>query len=131
MKTRIVRTLTASAAALVAVGAVGVGPVSAKAGDIVKSGDCSRSTDYKFKVQPRGSIFEYEFEVDSNRNGQTWNVRITDNAAIVFQGARKTVAPSGSFTIEGRTANRSGRDAFVATASNAATGETCTARISA
>ena len=131
MKTRTVRTITASAAALVAVGAIGVGPVSAKAGDIVKSGNCTSSTDYKFKVQPRGSTFEYDFEVDSNRNGQTWNVRITDNAAVVFKGARKTVAPSGSFTVTGRTANRSGQDAFVAKASNASTGETCTARITA
>ncbi|MEP1125267.1 MAG: hypothetical protein ABJH68_15385 [Ilumatobacter sp.] len=131
MKTRIVRSVTASAVAIVAVGAIGVGPVSAKAGDIVKKGDCSGSTDYKFKVQPRGSTFEYEFEVDSNRNGQTWNVRITDNAAAVVTGARKTVAPSGSFTVRGRTANRSGQDAFVAKATNPATGETCTARISA
>jgi hypothetical protein len=131
MKTRIVRTITASAAAIVAVGAVAVGPVSAKDGDIVKSGNCTANTDYKFKVQPRGSIFEYEFEVDSNRNGQTWNVRITDNAAVVFAGARNTVAPSGSFTVRGRTANRAGQDAFVAKASNAATGETCTARIQA
>ena len=73
----------------------------------------------------------YEFEVDSNRNGQTWNVRITDNAAVVFKGARKTVAPSGSFTVKGRTANRSGQDTFVAKASNTSTGETCTARITA
>ncbi len=131
MKTRIVRTITASAAALVAVGAIGVGPVSAKAGDIVKSGNCTGSTDYKFKVQPRGSTFEYEFEVDSNRNGQTWNLRITDNAAVVFTGARNTVAPSGSFSVKGRTANRSGQDTFVAKASNASTGETCTARLTA
>jgi hypothetical protein len=50
---------------------------------------------------------------------------------VVFKGARKTVAPSGSFTVEGRTANRSGKDAFVAKATNPATGETCTARITA
>jgi hypothetical protein len=131
MRNRTVRNITASAAAVVAVGALGVGTVSAKDGDIVKSGNCTGNTDYKFKVQPRGSTFEYEFEVDSNRNGQRWNVRITDNGAVVFKGARKTVAPSGSFTVEGRTANRSGRNAFVAKATNAATGETCTARITA
>ena len=131
MKNRTIRTLAVSAAAVTALGVTGVSPVSAKAGDIVQRGDCSARTDYQFKVQPRGSTFEFEFEVDSNRNGQAWRVRIADNGTVVFKGTRRTVAPSGSFSVSGRTADLAGTDRFVARATNLATGETCIARISA
>jgi hypothetical protein len=131
MKARTARTVAASAAAVIAVGLTAVSPAAAKDGDIVVRGNCTAATDYKFKVQPRGSVHEYEFEVDSNRNGQAWNVRITDNGVVVFRGTRTTTAPSGSFSVEGRTANRAGTDVFVARATNPTTGERCTARISA
>lgn len=68
-------------------------------------------------------------EVDSNRVGQTWTVRITDNGMQIFAGNRVTQAPSGSFTVRTLTANRAGVDHFVGTARNATTGESCLARV--
>lgn len=131
MNTRTIRTIVASAAAISTLGLVGAGTASAKAGDIVKTGNCSGNTDWKFKVGARDGGFEYEYEVDSNVNGQSWNVRITDNGVVLMKGARTTAAPSGSFSVSGRAANRAGADKFLAKATNPATGETCTARISA
>ena len=128
---RSARTLAASAAAIVAIGIGVVSPAAAKDGDIKVSGSCTARSTSKFKVGARDGGFEYEFEVDQNKNGQRWNVTITDQGVKVFSGARTTVAPSGSFSVEGRTSNRAGTDTFVAKATNAATGETCTARISA
>jgi hypothetical protein len=127
---RTTRTLTASVAAVVALGLGAVTPAAAKAGDKVVTGKCSAASTYKFKVGPRDSGYEYEYEVDQNRNGRKWNVTITDNGVQVFKGVKTTIAPSGSFSVSGRAANRAGTDAFVAKATNQTTGETCTARIS-
>jgi hypothetical protein len=51
------------------------------------------------QAQPRGQRIELEFQVDSNRVGQTWHVRIRENGALIFTGTRVTKAPSGSFTV--------------------------------
>lgn len=68
-------------------------------------------------------------EVDSNVVGQTWAVRVLDNGTQVVSATATTVAPSGSFTVSRRVANRAGNDRFVATATNARTGETCRAAL--
>ncbi len=65
--------------------------------------------------------------MDSDVPGQTWAVRITDNDAEVFSGTRVTQDGSGEFRVRRATRNQPGPDTVVATASNAATGETCTA----
>lgn len=127
---RTARTIAASAAAVIAIGLGAVSPAAAKAGDVTVSGKCSGASTYKFKVGPRDAGYEYQYEVDQNRNGQKWNVTITDNGVQVFKGVKTTVAPSGSFSVSGRAANRAGTDAFVARAVNQASGETCTARVS-
>jgi hypothetical protein len=125
---RTIRTLITSGAAIAAVGLMGVAPASAKAGDVVVRGDCSGSTDYKLKLKNDNGNIEYEYEVDSNVNGQRWNIRMTDNGVVVFRGARLTVAPSGSLAVNGLTANQAGTDRFAARATNPATGEVCLAR---
>jgi hypothetical protein len=119
-----VRLLMALTAALL-VTTFAVGPAGAKGGDIRKAGNCSGQTDWKLKLGPRGGVIETEFEVDSNHNGQVWAVTITDNGVTVFSGHRTTVAPSGSFSVERRIANRAGADNIRATASRA--GERCVA----
>jgi hypothetical protein len=109
----------------------GAAPASAKGGSRAAEarGKCSAGAVWKLKAKPDNGRMQVELEVDSNRNGQTWAVRITDNGVAVFSGKRVTHAPSGSFSIELRTANRSGRDAFVGTARDVKTGQLCTARV--
>jgi len=104
-------------------------PASAKDGDreVQRTGSCSASADWTLKAKQDDGRIEVELEVDSNRAGQTWSVRLTDNGKQVFSGRRVTQAPSGSFSIERHTANLAGVDRFRGTARNAATGETCTA----
>jgi hypothetical protein len=120
----------AGATALMLVGGIAAGPASAKGGDAVRrSGSCSANSDWKLKAKPDDGRIEVEFEVDSNRVGQTWAVRIADNGVQVFSGTRVTQAPSGSFTVERRIANRAGIDHIRATAHNARSGETCTGTV--
>jgi hypothetical protein len=101
------------------------GTVAAKDGDVIRRGDCTRATDWKLKLSPENGRIEVEFEVDSNVNGQTWEVQLNRNGNVFFQGTRTTQAPSGSFEVRRLTANGPGTDRFAAAAVNRATGETC------
>jgi hypothetical protein len=101
------------------------GPVAARSGDVVRTGDCSGQADWKLKGGMRDGRIEVEFQVDSNRAGQTWRVRLADNGTVFFRGTRVTQAPSGSFTVEKRTSNLAGTDRIVGFARNIASGQTC------
>ncbi len=104
------------------------GPAMAKGGgdDVRAAGHCSSTSTWKLKAKPDNGRLEIEMEVDSNRNGQKWAVSLTDNTVRIFAGNRVTVAPSGSFSVELRAANRAGSDRIVGTARNTVTGERCT-----
>ncbi len=111
--------------------AIGAAPAMAQGGsaDVRAAGHCAAASTWKLKAKPDAGRVQVEFEVDSNRVGQTWSVAITDNAVRVFSGSRVTKAPSGSFTVAVRPVNRAGHDAFVARARNTATGELCVGRV--
>ncbi len=100
-------------------------PASAGSSDVIRQGNCSGSTDWKLKLSPDNGRLEVEYEVDSNRNGQTWSVRIFQNGNRIFAGSRVTHAPSGSFEVRRLANNTPGIDRFRARAVNAGTGETC------
>jgi hypothetical protein len=119
------RMVQAAIAASMLVTLVGAQPALAKDGDVVRTGACSGSADWKLKLSPENGKIEVEYEVDSNRAGQTWHVRILKNGTRIFAGARTTQAPSGSFTVRVVTRNTAGSDSFKARAVNAASGETC------
>jgi hypothetical protein len=106
-------------------------PAYARGGDGVrKSVTCSRGSIATLKLKASNGAIETEFEVDSNRVGQRWSASLTDNGVVVFNGARTTVAPSGSFTVEKRIPNRAGVDHVVGRAHFAGTGETCAVALS-
>jgi hypothetical protein len=103
----------------------GAGMAIAKDGDVIRRGSCSGSSDWKLKLSPEDGRIEVEFEVDSNKVGQTWHVRLEDNGAKFFGGSRVTQGSSGSFTVRKVTADLAGTDHIKGRATNAATGETC------
>jgi hypothetical protein len=103
----------------------------AKGGDGVvrATGTCSGASTAKIKAKHDDGRIEVEYEVDQNRNNRLWTVRISDDGVRVFTGTRRTVAPSGSFSITRRIPNRAGKDTIVARAVNATTGEVCRATV--
>lgn len=115
-----------------ALGTIVSAPAYANGGGakITRPGACSARTVSKLAVKHDDGRIETQFEVDSNRVGQRWNVVVKDNDVTVFSGARTTTAPSGSFEVNRRIANRAGTDKIVASAKNSATGESCVARAS-
>ena len=101
-------------------------PASASGGGATRvNGTCSASTLWKLKAKSRDGSLEVEFEVDSNRNGQVWSVRLDQNGTTAYSGNRTTVAPSGSFGVSRTLPDTAGADRLVAVANNARTGERC------
>jgi len=98
---------------------------SAKDGDIVARGSCSVRSDWKLKLSPENGRIEVEFEVDQNRNGQTWNVTMKRNGNRFWAGTRTTQPPSGSFEVRRVVSNGAGADRIVVRARHAGSGETC------
>jgi hypothetical protein len=104
---------------------------SSKGGDGVRAaGSCSSGGTWKLKAKHDNARIEVEAEVDTNRVGQTWSWRITDDGVQAASGTSKTVAPSGSFSVTRRIANRAGTDRIALRATNATTGQVCTGSVS-
>ena len=98
---------------------------SAKDGDIIRQGSCTARSDWKLKLSPENGRIEVEFEVDQNRNGQKWNIKMKRNGNVIWRGARTTRPPSGSFEVRRVTRNGAGAERIVVRARNASTGEVC------
>jgi hypothetical protein len=105
--------------------AVGSTAAVAKDGDVVRTGSCSGASDWKLKLSPENGKIEVEYEVDSNKVGQTWRVKLFHDGNRFFVGTRQTAGASGSFEVRKVVANHSGTDEFRARAVNLATGEVC------
>jgi hypothetical protein len=117
----------AAIAALSAGAVVGGGalPATAKEGDVIKRAACSAKSVTKLKLSSENGRIETEFEVDSNRNGQRWNVAIYSGGATKVSTTAVTRAPSGSFTVRTLLANGAGRETVKGLAKNRTTGEVC------
>lgn len=103
---------------------------SAKGGGQSVSGTCTAASTSTLKAKSDDGRLEVEFEVDSNVVRQSWKVVLKDNGSTFLKKTLKTKAPSGSFEARGRPVDRAGTDAIEATATNGATGESCTATLS-
>ena len=108
--------------------AAAAGPVLAKDGDVIRRGACSGVSDWKLKLSEEDGRIEVEYEVDQNRVGDVWRVRIRHDGDLVFAGRRATRAPSGSFSVRIVQRNRAGDDVFRARAETLRTGEVCGGR---
>jgi len=92
------------------------------------AGTCTGRSSATLKVKPRNGRLETEFEVDQNRNGVRWTVRIRRDGKSVVKTRVRTKAPSGSFSVERRLRNPAGRDRIVARATSPS-GEVCKAAV--
>ena len=119
------RTLAAGAGVAVLM-AVGIpvalaGPASA---DTEKRGTCSDGARYDYEVEKDDGRFEVSFEVDSNRAGERWRLRLAQDGTRYYSGVG-TTDREGEVDVERDRSNTAGKDRFRATATNLSTGETC------
>jgi hypothetical protein len=92
------------------------------------AGSCTDGSRVKLKVKPDDGRLETELEVDQNRNGVTWTVKIRRDGTLVVDRHATTHAPSGSFSVEKKIANPAGSDRVSARATSPS-GEVCTASL--
>jgi hypothetical protein len=106
------------------------GALASHGGNAVRhTGSCSGAGTWALKAKPDAGILQVEAEVDVNRVGRTFHWTISDNGHQVRSGTATTKAPSGSFTVNRRIANRAGVDKVVFRAKSAS-GNTCTGTVS-
>jgi len=108
-------------------------PVGVSANDrvVIREGNCTGASAWKIKQSPENGRIEVEFEIDSNVNGQTWNVKLKRNGNVFFTGQRTTRGPSGSFEVRRVINNGPGSETIVGRAVNPATGEVCRGEVTA
>jgi hypothetical protein len=92
------------------------------------AGTCTDGSTAKLKVKPDDGRLEVEFEVDQNRNGVKWAVRVRRDGVLAIRRNATTHAPSGSFSIERKIADPAGSDHIAARATSPS-GEVCTASL--
>jgi len=110
-RTRLLLTTAAITVGLTAPALAATAPAFASGGGGVRSsGPCTNGGHFELKAKHDDGKIEMEYEVDSNRAGQVWAVRITDNGAVVVSQHATTAGASGSFTVRKVIANRSGAD---------------------
>ena len=95
----------------------------------IKRTSCSENSSSKLKVKTDDGRLEVEFEVDQNRTGDKWKVRLRNDGSTFFRGKRTTRGASGSFSVERKTSNGPGKDRISGRARNLRTNEVCRTRI--
>jgi osmotically-inducible protein OsmY len=121
------RKITPIAAVLAVCAGLASSALASGGDDIRNAGSCTDSSSSKIKVKPDDGRIEVEFEVDQNKTGDVWKVKIRDNGSTAFSGNATTRGASGSFSIERKITDQSGSDAIKASAKNKSTGERCSA----
>ena len=111
---------------LVAAGLLLPAGAGAKDGDIERAGSCTGASEAKIKLSPEDGRIEVEFEVDQNRNGVRWSVRLKRNGKRFARTHRTTRGPSGSFEIRRVIGDGAGADRVTARAKSPS-GEVCKA----
>jgi len=111
-RTRLLMATAAITAGLTAPLVVTATPAFASGGSggVSSSGACTNGGHFELKAKHDGGAIEMEYQVDANRAGQVWAVRITDNGAVVVSRHATTAGASDSFTIRKVIANRPGLD---------------------
>jgi 2-methylaconitate cis-trans-isomerase PrpF len=126
MRTLVVRRLTSCVLVAAAAALVAIPATSAKDGDVLVRGTCTKASSSKLKLIPEDGRIEVEFEVDQNRNGVRWTVSLRRPTRVVFRGTRSTRAPSGSFELRRVVGDTAGSDRLTARATSPS-GEVCRA----
>jgi hypothetical protein len=94
-----------------------------------RSGDCAGRGTWTLKVSRQDRGLQAEFELDVNRVGQRWAVRIVHDGRQVANFVRTTRAPSGGFTVRAVTGNGAGTDRFRARAVQLNGSNSCVGRV--
>lgn len=95
-------------------------PANAKSPRVIETEQCG-TIFTKLKLSPEDGGMEVEYELDQNRNGRRWSLRLERNGSTVATTTKTTTAPSGSLRWRVVTGDPAGTDTFTVTATRGAT----------
>ena len=103
-------------------------PAALAKGTEVRKRHLQPGATWKLKAKTDDGRLEVELEVDSNRVGQSWSVRLKDNGVLVWSGTGRRSPPAGR-SRSSAGSQPAGTDTITAYARHAASGQTCSARV--
>ncbi|HWL96295.1 MAG TPA: hypothetical protein VNP20_03065 [Nocardioidaceae bacterium] len=127
-RTLFTTSVATSVATLAAAGLLTPATALANDGDVERTGPCSSFGRYDLKLSPENRGIEVEFEVDVNRSGQRYRVKMFHNGRRFEDGVYRTRGRSGSFTVRDVEPYRAGRDRFRVRAVRLGGGQRCVGR---
>jgi hypothetical protein len=126
--TSINRSVATSVATLAAAALLAPATALANDGDVERTGRCSSYGRYDLKLSSENRGIEVEFEVDVNRAGQRYRVKMFHNGHRFKAGVFRTRGRSGSFTVRDIEPYRAGPDRFRVRAVRVGGGQRCVGR---
>ena len=120
-----IRPILAAAVLTASAGTVLAATPASAGTEVITTGGCSGSADWKMKAKARDGRIEFEGEVDSNHSGQVWRWKIKHNGTVSATGRATTAGRSGSFSINRRLVDLAGTDHLVFRAVDTNSGQVC------
>jgi len=131
MRNRRLASLVIPATLVTVLGATAIPAQAAAKPAVTRNSTCSLGSLSNLQVQREDNgTLSIDFGVDmvTHKTGINWTYRVIDNRSVVTRGTTATIA-DGSFSVTRAITPPTGSNHIVATATNAATGETCRIRI--
>jgi hypothetical protein len=94
---------------------------------VVRNGTCSGTSTWKLTLTHDNGRIESDLEVQTNKAGQTWRSRFSDNGTV-FARVTRTTGADGSFSVTRYAPNQAGPDTIRVRSTNLTTAEVCRAR---
>lgn len=122
------RTVGIAGATLLLIAGVPLAFAVTASADTERRGSCGGSAWFDYEVEKDDGRFEVNFEVNSNRQGQQWQLRLFHDGSRYYSGVH-TTDYEGEVDIDWDRPDTSGNDSFRARARNLSSGEVCSVTI--
>jgi hypothetical protein len=94
-----------------------------------RHGNCTRTSDWELELEKEHGRIEVKVDLDTNRSGRAWQVRLWHNGSLTTSVVRRTQR-DGDLEVERIRTDRRGTDTFRFRAVDRVNGEVCTGSLS-
>jgi hypothetical protein len=119
---------TAGSMALTSLAVVAM-PTAAAEVERERHGNCTRTSDWELELEKEHGRIEVKVDLDTNRSGRAWQVRLWHNGSLTTSVVRRTQR-DGDLEVERIRTDRRGTDTFRFRAVDRVNGEVCTGSLS-
>jgi hypothetical protein len=128
MKNPRIRGITVVLSTLMLLGTLFATTAFADGREVDKHGRCSGAAHWELDADHEGGRLEMEFEVNAQKAGVNWKVKLSHNGSV-FDSLTKTTNHEGNFEVDRYVKDASGTDTLGAKATSPS-GQVCKAQLS-